>query len=185
MIKNIVVKVKKAIKNILFLFPPRVIHSLYFYTVHKEWINWKNPQTYDEKIYSLIVDIKEKDYTRYVDKLAVYDYVRECGLEDLLISVLGVYGDPADIKYDELPSKFIIKATHGSGDKFYVICADKQKFDIETATIKLRAAMKRNYTKDNYEYQYYNLHPRIMIQKLLESEGQERLTDFFFVCFCV
>lgn len=179
---NITVKVKNIIKRILFLFPPRVIHSLYFYTEHKERINWKNPRTYDEKIYRLIVDMKGKDYTKYVDKLAVYDYVRECGLTDLLIPVLGVYDNPEDIRYAELPSKFIIKATHGSGGLFYVICTDKQSFDIEAAATKLKTAMRKNYAKDNYEYQYYNLRPRIMVQKLLEAEGQERLTDYKVVC---
>lgn len=49
-------KILRCIKrNILFVLPRKVIHSILYRWKHGEWMNWENPVTYDEKIHWLVV----------------------------------------------------------------------------------------------------------------------------------
>lgn len=48
-----------------------------------------------------------------------------------------------EIKLDELPDKFVLKANHGSG--MNIICKDKMNFDINMAKNKLKEWKKINY----------------------------------------
>ena len=65
--------------------------------------------------------------TQCVDKYAVRDYIKECGCEEILNDLIGVYDSSDEIKWDELPDKFALKCNHGCG--YNIICDDKSKLD--------------------------------------------------------
>jgi len=49
------------------------------------------------------------------------------GFECILNDLYGVYERSSDIDVNQLPEKFVLKASHGSG--MNIICTDKSKFD--------------------------------------------------------
>ena len=69
--------------------------------------------------------------TRLADKYLVREYVKECGLEHVLNPLYGVYDSVKEIKWDELPDRFYIKANHMSACN--VRCNDLSTFDKKQA----------------------------------------------------
>lgn len=173
---------REAVRNILYHLPHKMAHSLIYMKKHKCKMNWNNPTLYDEKIHWLMVYVYDTNYGRFADKYQVRQYVKECGLGDLLIPLLGVYKNVEDIDYDILPDRFILKATQGSGDELYEICADKENMDVVHVNAKMNKALQIEFFKYHCEYQYEKIVPRIMCEKLLKSENGERLNDYKVIC---
>lgn len=173
---------KNIASEILWMLPRQMAHYIIYYFYHGEPPNFKEPKLYDEKIHWLMTHVYDSSYGKYVDKFLVREYVKSCGLENLLIPLYGVYNAPKEIDYDRLPDEFILLATHGAGENFYVICKDKKQFDISEADKKLSYAMKIRFAKMACEYQYADIKPRIICEKLLKEPENERLTDYKVVC---
>ena len=65
-----------------------------------------------------------------VDKLAVREYIKENIGEEYLIPLIAVYDRFEDIRFEQLPDKFVIKCNHDSGS--CIVCKDKKTLDIES-----------------------------------------------------
>ena len=143
-------------------------------------LNLTNPQTFNEKLSYLKLYDHRDIYTTLADKYAVYDVIeRQIGAK-YLIPLLGVWDSFDSIDFDALPNQFVLKATHDSGS--YVICTDKQSFDIQKAKKKLEKALKRNYYMLSREWQYKNIPPRIIAQKYMADEKGKALKDYKVLC---
>lgn len=177
---------KSILREIVWLLPPKVAHQFWYYRTHKKFLKINKPKTYDEKIHWMMVNVYAKRYAKryakYVDKYLVRDYVRKCDLEKLLINLYGVYDSVEEINYDDFPNKFILKLTHGSGEKFYAICKNKETFDWDSVKNKLNNGLKINFAKGLCEYQYADVKPRIICEELLEDIDDERMTDYKILC---
>lgn len=169
-------------RKIIYRMKPKVAHSILYFLQHKCLMNWKNPVSYDEKIHWLIAYKYHKEYGKYADKYEAREYVRECGLEKLLIPLLGVYEHTEQIDYDKLPDKFVLKTTHASGEEYYCICKGKKNFNITDANQKLEKALKRDFHIEYCQYHYSNIIPRIICEEYLYVDGQDMLTDYKVVC---
>ena len=98
-------------------------------------LNWKNPQTFSEKLQWLKLYNRRPEYTTMVDKAAVKDYVASVIGTEYIIPTLGIWDNVDDIEWDKLPDRFVLKTTHDSGS--VVICSDKNHFDKKVAIKKL------------------------------------------------
>ena len=103
-------------------------------------INWKRPQTFNEKLQWLKVYDHNPEYTKMVDKCEVKKYVASIIGEDYIIPTLGVWDSVDDIEWDSLPNQFVLKCTHDSGG--LVVCRDKNKLDKDAAIKKLKKSFK-------------------------------------------
>lgn len=75
------------------------------------------------------------------DKYAVRDYIREKGLEDILIPVVGgPWENVEDVDFDSLPDSFALKATHGC--KMNYLVADKKQLDRKSAKRRCRVGWR-------------------------------------------
>lgn len=182
MLKGIRNVLKDIVREGIYLLPRKTAHTLRFWRFHHRLPDFDNPRWYDEKIHWLMINVYDKSYGKYADKYLVRDYVKQCGLEELLIPLYGVYKKPEDIDYTKLPDEFILKATHGSGNGFYVICEDKEHFDKEAANRKLSKALKTKWERFACEYQYAGCRPAIICEKLLHDKKTGRMTDYKVVC---
>ena len=144
-------------------------------------LDLKHPKTYNEKLQWLKLYDRRPEYTMMVDKYEVRKYVAEKIGEEYLIPLIGVYDSVDEIPWEELPDKFVLKCTHGSGSN--IICSNKRKLDIEEAKKKLRKWMKKNWYWFGREWVYNNINPRIVCEKFMVDESGEELKDYKIFCF--
>ncbi len=175
--------IKKA-QYLLRLLPDKLYLQLYYFAKFKKFIDFKNPQTFNEKLqWAKLYDRKE-EYTVMADKYQVKQYVSHIIGEEYVVPGLGLWQRFEDIDFDKLPDQFVLKCTHDSGG--LVICRDKSKMDIDYVKKKINSSLKTNYFYIGREWPYKNIKPMIMAEKYLEDSrhGDEKnLTVYKFFCF--
>lgn len=181
-------KVLKAIheprKAICYLFSmlPRKLFRDTFYIETLFWLHmgkrldWKNPQTFNEKLQWLKLYDRKPEYTTMVDKYKVREYIAERLGEEYLIPLLGVWNDPDEIDFDALPNQFVLKCNHNSGLGM-CICKDKAKLDIAKVKAELRKGLKQDYYLTGREWPYKNVERKIIAEKFM-TDGGEELADY-------
>ena len=144
-------------------------------------LNLDDPKTFNEKLWWLKLNNRDPLLTKCSDKVKVRDYVKECGLGHILNEVYGVYDNANDIDFDELPDKAFIKTNHGSGTN--IIWDRNKPFDKAKFRKKFNRALKENYYWQSREWNYKNIEPKIIVEKILEDKENKSLIDYRFLCF--
>lgn len=167
--------------NILYSFNPQIELRLMFRIKQGYKLNLKNPKTYNEKLNWQKLFYHNELFGICSDKYLVREYVKKRGCEYILNDLLWSGFCAEDIPFDDLPNRFVIKATHGSG--FNIICKDKSKLDRKESIRKLNRWLKTKFLKCYGEHWYGENPPRIIIEKYLEDPKTQRLFDYKFFCF--
>lgn len=128
-------------------------------------LNLNNPVTYNEKLQWLKLNDRKNNYSKLVDKYEVKKFVANKIGKEYIIPTYGVWNRFDEIDFDKLPNQFVLKCTHDSGS--YVICSDKEKFDVEAAKLKIEKALKSSFYWDSREWPYKNVRPRIIAEKYI------------------
>ena len=155
---------------------------VFFFKFHRR-INWKNPQTLNEKILKLKLDSYGSDpkIRQCADKYAVRSYVEAKGLRDMLIPLLAAYDRAEDIVWDTLPEAFALKWNFGCG--FNLICADKKKLKQEDAVKTLSRWSRKKYHLGYSEMQYKGVPKKLLAEKYLGTADGALPEDYKFYCF--
>jgi hypothetical protein len=140
----------------------------------------KNPRTFSEKIQYLKVYGHLERFSKYADKYAVREFIKEKVGEELLIPLLGIYERTDTIDFKSLPDSFVMKATHGSG--WNIIVQDKTRLDWNSTIKKMNEWLRKSYFNKKGEAQYKSLKRRILIEKHI-SDPTGDLKDYKFFCF--
>lgn len=141
----------------------------------------ENPLTFNEKLWWLKINNRDPLLTICSDKYKVRDYVRECGLGHILNTMYGVYDKADEIDFNKLPEKAFIKTNHGSA--INVLFDRNKPFDIKKFIKKFNVALKQNYYLQSREWNYKNIEPKIIVEKVLEDGENNSLIDYRFLCF--
>lgn len=141
----------------------------------------RNPATFDEKLLWLMLFWRHPLKTECGDKYTLRAYVEKQGYGHVLPELLGVYNSSSEIDVNALPSKFVLKCTHGCG--FNIICDDKQKLNINETRQKLDKWMKTDYSKSFGELHYASMKPRIISEQFLDDLASDRPNDYKVYCF--
>ena len=178
-------KFSRWFKQTLTRISPELNTRVVYYMKFRKPINLKNPRTLDEKILWLKLNTYKNNslVTQCADKYAVREYVEKAGCKEILNDLYGVYDQVEEIPWDSLPNQFVIKWNFGCGQNLIVF--DKQKLDIEDAKRKLKAWYK---TKDTFylaysEIQYKGIPPKLVCEKLIETDDGRLPVDYKFYCF--
>lgn len=166
--------VKEFGKKLIGKIPTKLWLSLYFRARLGYSMDWKNPQSLNQKYQWLKVYDKNPAYTDMVDKYEVKKYIAEKLGAEYVIPTLGVWDSFDDIDFDELPEQFVLKCTHDSGG--VLVVKDKSKLDCEKARLMFSRALKRSPYSVTREWPYKNVRPRIIAETYLELDeagGQE------------
>jgi len=145
------------------------------------WLHLDPPETWSEKIQWLNLHYREPLMALCADKFLVRDHVRDRGLGDNLVPLLGVYDRLEEIDYGDLPARFVLKATHGSG--WNVFCRSRSVFDPRAANAQLARFLRSNYYHRARERIYKDIKPRIICEELLQDRSGASPTDYKFFCF--
>jgi hypothetical protein len=142
--------------------------------------NLENPTTFSEKIQWLKLNYHNPLQTTCADKFEVRKYICEKGYPEILSKVLQVCDHIDQLKIDELPEKFVIKATHGSG--WNLICTDKKKINWFWWKKIMKVWLDNNIFWPGREWPYKNMKPRLIVEEfLMDKSGM--LMDYKLFCF--
>jgi hypothetical protein len=140
-----------------------------------------NPQTFNEKLcYRKIFD-RRPILTRFADKHAARDYVAQRLGPEILPKLYHVTQNPRDIPFDALPSKFVVKPTHGSG--WVHLVRDKARLDRQALIAECEDWLGRSYYKLTREWQYKNVTPRLLVEEFIEDGSHDAPVDYKLMVF--
>ena len=162
------------------IMPDEEMSKFYYWVVLKKHLNLKNPKTFNEKIQWMKLYYYPKNLLiiRTTDKYTVRKYIESKGMKNNLVPLLGVWDKVAEIEWDKLPQKFVLKCNHGCA--YNILVNDKEKADEKSIKIKLDAWLKEDFGAFNIEPHYSKIkHHRIICEKFLG----EHITDYKFFCF--
>jgi hypothetical protein len=117
------------------------------------------------------------------DKYLVREYIKSKGLEHILNELYCAYDRPEDIRLSDLPDKFVMKLSNGSGTN--LLCSDKSKLnesdvikDFKGFVFKVKANLGR-------EWPYMKVKPKIVVERLLEDESHinNAINDYKIFCY--
>lgn len=176
-------KIRHKILSMLRFLPDKEMIRLQYRIKMGKKLNLKQPKTYTEKIQWYKLNYHNPLMTMCADKHLVRKYLEDRGYSDLACNEYGVYDRVEDIRYEDLPDKFVIKTTNGSGTN--IICKDKTKFQIEKAKSELREWLKRDCYGLGREWAYKDITPRIIVEEFLEDKENtyDGINDYKFLCF--
>lgn len=155
--------------------------KIYYFKTGKK-LNLDNPATFNEKIQWMKLNDSTPLKTTLADKYLVRDWVKEKIGEQYLIPLLGVWDKFDDIKVDELPDSFVLKANHGCG--WNIIVKEKEKADWNKFKEKFDYWLSLNFAFSSMGLQlhYRDIPPKIIAEKYIENENGN-LYDYKIHCF--
>ena len=144
-------------------------------------LNLENPQTFDERIWYLKYNVRDPLNKKCSDKYRVREYVKECGLEHILNELYAVYESVEEVDFNKLPERCFLKCNHGSGAN--MIFDRSKDFDFEKFKKNFTKSMNSDYYWAGREWNYRNIKPLILCEKVLEDKNGKLPLDYKIMCF--
>lgn len=167
--------------SILYKISPEADLKLLFFIKQRYPLNLKNPRTYNEKIQWIKLHDRNPLMPLCSDKYHVRQFIKDKGCEEILNKLIWQGFNPNNIPFKSLPSKCVIKATHGS--TFNIICQDTSKLDHNETIKTCKKWLKEKYIPCYGEWFYGIEKPRIVIEEFIESADDIQLRDYKVFCF--
>ena len=172
-------------KRCLSLISPELNTRVVYRMKFKKSIDLENPKTLDEKIQWLKLNTYRNNplVNQCADKYRVRDYVAECGCGEILNELYGVYDNVDEVPWSNLPNQFVLKWNFGCGQN--LIVKDKSKLDIQAAKKKLKKwyGIRNTFYLTYSELQYRGIPPKLICEKLIETEDGSLPVDYKLYCF--
>lgn len=165
---------------------PVTLARLRYFVRFRKPLHLDNPQTLNEKILFLSLRTDTTLWTKCTDKYEARDYVKECGLEDILIPLIGVWDHARDINFEKLPEEFVLKATHGSGD--ILVVTDKSKVNWPKVRTMFEKDLAQRYGALESAHHYMRIIPRMIAEELIHNDPEtakvsSSIIDYKMWCF--
>lgn len=177
---------RRNMRYVLSFLPDKMFLQLHYFLTVGKFINFKNPQTYTEKLQWLKLNEKNVEYCNLVDKLAVRDHISAVWGEQHLFPLLGVWDSFDDIDFSSLPEQFVLKCNHDSGStKVIKSKSSLREKDFKELRKHFNTRIKRDYFYACREYPYKNLNRHIIAEAYMidESKPDKSIEDYKFFCF--
>jgi hypothetical protein len=129
--------------------------------------NLLRPATLNEKVLYRSLFDRRPIWTQLQDKHTAREYVRARIGKGALPRLYWVTKDPADIPFDELPQKFVVKPNHGSG--WIVLVPDKARVNRPELVETCRGWLRQNYYYYFHERHYKSIVPCIMVEEYIDD----------------
>lgn len=200
---NIIEVIKRYYRKSTFtyylFFPVRKMYNFFFYYIIPDKVaidrkfkklqgyklDWNNLVTFSEKLQWLKLYNRKPWYSDCVDKFRVRDYMtKKLGTDRYLIPLYYETLDWRDITSENMPDEpFVIKCNHDNAS--YRIIRDKGDVNWKEMRLYYRRRLNgRSFFWTNREWPYKYVQPRIIVEQLLESKGNEyKLREYKFHCF--
>lgn len=163
------------------IIPMEIPVKLLYRVILGRKLDLKNPVDLNEKIQWLKVYYRDPRYVNCADKYLVREYVKQQNHEDILNELYGVYDMADEIKFNQLPNEFVLKATHSSGRN--IICNDKSNLNIEETKIRIKKWLNEKHGLATGETHYLHIKPRIIAEKYIGNDDGTLPLDYKIFCF--
>ena len=183
-IGSIVFQFARSVFARIMLILPDEKYAQWFHKLYcKKPLDLKNPKTFDEKLWWLKLNNRDPLLTKCSDKDAARDYVKECGLEDILLEQVGIYDNAKEISFEDFNGmgEIIFKCTHGSGENY--ILSPEKKNNLKTFRRRFNFALRQNAYWFSREWNYKNVKRRIVAEKVVRDKNGKLPLDYKFMCF--
>jgi len=140
------------------------------------------PRTFHHKITSLKIRRPPRIFVQAVDKVwaknLALEWASQHGFDLGVARTLAVVKDVDQIPWDALPERFLIKASHRSGANHFV----DQREGVDRAALRLKCRQWLDYPYGVYkhEWAYWSVPRRLLIEELIEPDGDAELFDYKF-----
>lgn len=183
---------KKILKNknfryqilsLLRFVPDKAMLKLQYRIKFGRKLNLKSPVRFTEKIQWYKLYYKNALMPRCSDKYLVREYIKEKGLGHILNELYCVYDRPEDIRLDELPEKFVMKLSNGSGTN--LLCTDKSQLNEKDVVEEFKRFVFKVRANLGREWPYMQTKPVIVVERLLEDEAHvnHAVNDYKIFCY--
>ena len=172
-------KILRELRKMATTVSPVLANGIMYYAMTKKKLNLKSPQTFNEKLSWLKLNVFPKDsrVVRCADKVSVRDHIREQGHGEILTPLIGTWDSAKDINWDALPEQFVLKCNHGCG--YNIVCTDKSALDKENAVAQLNKWLAEDFWKVTCEPHYRAIPRKILCEEYLGAD----LLNYKFFCF--
>lgn len=143
-------------------------------------MNLDNPKTFNEKNNWYKLHYKNPQMVDCVDKIRVREYVKEKGLEYILLNQYCVWNSFEEMNLDDMPNSFVLKTNHDSGG--IIICRDKNNLS-KKKLLKLKKAFNSKYCDVFREWPYGLVEKKIFAEELINTKENKSPNDYKFFCF--
>ncbi len=176
-------KMRFALLRFLKFIPDEPMIRFQYWMKHHRFLNLNDPQRYTEKLQWYKLYYRNALMPICVDKYQVRRYIESKGLSDILVKLYGVYDKAEDIPFDNLPEKFVLKTSNGSGTN--IICKNKSKLSRNEVIEKVNRFLKQSSASAGREWAYAQGTPKIIIEELLEdfTNSDGSISDYKHLCF--
>ncbi|WP_288222118.1 ATP-grasp fold amidoligase family protein [uncultured Clostridium sp.] len=169
----------KIIEATKYFFSDKAYILITGYIKTRRIANLKNPKTFYDKMQYLKINNRFKEYSQYVDKYKVREFVsKEIG-EKYLVPLLGVYSNFDEIDFELLPEKFVLMTNHSCGRNF--ICRNKEDINKKKIKKQFTKWLKEDFYYRFREIQYKDIKPLIICEEYLQDKSGG-LIDYKFIC---
>ena len=134
------------------------------------------PVTFSEKVLHRNLFERREEFKQIADKATVRSYVERRLGPDILPRLYHLTGDPTTIPFDELPPRFVVKPTHGSG--WVRVVTDKSTLDRAALIATCADWLTRSYYKESREIVYKDIEPRILIEEFIDDGNGATPNDY-------
>ncbi len=171
------------ILSLLRFVPDKPMLQLQYRIKLKRKLNLKAPERFTEKLQWYKLYYKNPSMPQCSDKYLVREYVKSKGLEHILNKLYCVFERPEDIRLGQLPDKFVMKLSNGSGTN--LLCRDKSQLVERDVIRKFQAFAFQANANPGREWPYVQVKSRIVVEQLLEDNSHlnNAVNDYKIFCF--
>ena len=136
-----------------------------------------HPKTLNEKLQWIKLHDRHEFNTLAADKLRVREFYRKTFGEEHIVPLIKYFQSWKDVTYKSLPDEpFVIKANTGTST--WQIVRDKRDLNIKKLRTACRRWMNCNHYYASQEWQYKNIKPCILVEKLLTDKNGKIPVDY-------
>jgi hypothetical protein len=160
-------KLWRQIRSVAAYLPPIGFQWLRHLLWHGTALPVARPRTFTHHLFLKMARDRNPLLTRTADKLAMRGYVAERLEPGQLPELYGVLDSPEDLLGLDLPPRYVVKATHGSG-MTAVVRRDSTAERKEVAA-RARKWLAKRYWRKNGEWCYRGIQPRLIVEEFLDG----------------
>ena len=171
----------RRIRSVAALLPPIGFQWLRHLLWHGTPLPVKRPRTLTHHLFLKMARDRDPLLTRTSDKLAVRDHVMERLGPGYLTELYGVLDSPDELSALELPPRYVVKATHGSG--MTALVTGDSPAERAAVVARARRWLASRYWRKNGEWGYRHIRPRLLVEEFLDGGGGGVPPDWKWLCF--